>query len=47
MIYNAVFGNTMENVRKHTGTELALTERKNYLVLEPNYHITKFSQKIC
>ena len=32
----------MENVRKHA-TKLATTERRrNYLVLEANYHTTKF-----
>ena len=31
----------MENLRKHRDVELAVTEaRKNYLVSEPNYHIT-------
>ena len=33
----------MENVRKHTDIKLVTTERKkNYLVSEPNYHVTKF-----
>ena len=33
----------MENLRKHRDVELAVTEaRKNYLVSEPNYHITIF-----
>ena len=42
MTNNAVFGNTLENVRKHRGIKLVTTERKrNYLVLELNYHITK------
>ena len=36
----------MENVRKHRNIKLVKTESRNYLVSEPNYHITKFSQKI-
>ena len=40
---NAVFGKTMENVRKHRDIKLIATERKtNYLVSERNYHTTKF-----
>ena len=34
---------TMENVRKHRYIKLVTIEkRRNYLVLEPNYHNTKF-----
>ena len=40
---NAVFGKTMENVRKHRNINLVTTERRrNYLVSEPYYHTTKF-----
>ena len=41
LINNAVFGKTMENVRKHRDIKL----RINYLVSEPNYHtITWFTE---
>ena len=40
---DAVFGKTMENVRKHRNIKLVTTERRrNYLVSEPNYYTTKF-----
>ena len=39
---NAVFGKTMDNVRKHRDIKLVTTEKRNYLVLELNYHATKF-----
>ena len=39
----AVFGKIMENVIKHRDIKLVKTEkRRNYLVLEPNYHTAKF-----
>ena len=39
---NAVFGKTMENVRTHRDIELVTTKRRrNYLVLERNYHTIK------
>ena len=38
---NAIFGKK-EYVRKHRDIKLVTTERRNYLVSEPNYHNTKF-----
>ena len=39
----AVFGKTMENVRKYRYIKHLTTERRrNYLVSEPNYHTAKF-----
>ena len=39
---NAIFGKTVENVRKHRDIKLVTTERRrNYLVSEPSYLITK------
>ena len=45
---NSVFGKTMENVRKHIDIKLVTTDkRRNQLVLEPNYHTTKwFSENL-
>ena len=43
LMNNAVFGKTMEKVRKHGDIKLVTTDkRKNQLPLEPNYHTTKY-----
>ena len=42
-MYNAVFGKTMESVRKQRDIKLVTTKgRRNYLVSKPSYHTTKF-----
>ena len=39
LMNNAVFGKTMENIRKHRDIKLVTTDKKrSKLVLEPNYH---------
>ena len=40
---NAVFGKTMENIRKHRDIKLVTTNKKrNKLVSEPNYHTINY-----
>ena len=40
---NAVFGKTMENVRKHRDIKSVTTDKRiNQLASEPNYHTTKY-----
>ena len=48
LMNNAVFGTTMENVRKHRDIKLVTTNRRrNQLAAEPNYHTTKwFSENL-
>ena len=45
---NSVFGETMENTRKHRGIKIVTAEEKRIkLVSQPNYHTTKqFSEKL-
>ena len=48
LMNNAVFGKTMENVRKHRDIKLVTTDKtRKRLVSEPNYHTTKwFSENL-
>ena len=48
LMTNSVFGETMENVRKHRDIKLLTTDvKRNKLVSEPSYHTTKrFSENL-
>ena len=48
LMNNAVFGKTMESVRKHRAIKLVTTDkRRNQLVSEPNNHAIKcFSENL-
>ena len=48
LMNNTVYGKTTENVRKHRIFKLVNNDKKiNKLVLEPNYHTTKwFSENL-
>ena len=42
-----LFGKTIKNVQTHRVIKIVTTEkRRNYLVLEPNYHTTKFFAEV-
>ena len=43
LMNNAIFGKTMENIRKHGDIKLVTTDKKrNQLVSEPNYHTINY-----
>ena len=43
LVNNAVFGKTMENIRKHRDIKLVTTDKKrNKMVSEPNYHTMNY-----
>ena len=46
LMNKAVFGKTMENVKKHRDIKLVKTDcKRNKLVLEPNYHTMKLIEE--
>ena len=45
LMINAVFGNTMENVRNHRDIKVVTTfKSRSILASEPNYHLTKYME---
>ena len=43
LINNAVFGKTMENIKRQRDIKLVTAnKRRNYLLSQPNYHRTNF-----
>ena len=50
LVDNTVFGKNMENVKKNMEVQqnikVTTKRRRNYLVSEPNYHTTKFSNML-
>ena len=42
---NSFFGKTIENVRKRWDVNLLMTDKRDYLVSEPNYHTAKSFSK--
>ena len=46
LMNNAVFGKTMENIRKHSDIKLITTDKKrSKLVSEPNYHTINYTSE--
>ena len=46
LMNNAVFGETMENIRNHRDIKIVTSDkRRSILVSEPNYHSSKYISK--